>query len=125
VTPVADLIREINEAVANRDRQALSERMHPDVVWEHNIGAGSPEEGVYRGRENVAELLERVIEPWEYLRAVPQEIREVGPSTYRVRGDLHAKHATSATELVTPYEQRLEIQDGLLVKGQMVTGEVS
>jgi ketosteroid isomerase-like protein len=125
VSSDADLIREINEAVATGDIQAISERMHPDVVWEHNIGAGTPEEGVYRGRANVAELLERIIEPWEYMRALPLEIQEVAPSTYQVQGELHAKHRTSAVEIVTRYEQELEIKDELLVKGRMVASQVS
>jgi hypothetical protein len=99
--------------------------MHPDVVWEHNLGTGSPEEGTYRGRERVAELFERIIEPWEYMRMIPREIRPIGPSTYHVRGELHAKHATSAMEVVTHYDQQLEIDDGLLVKGQITTARVS
>jgi ketosteroid isomerase-like protein len=125
LTSEPDVIRELNEAVSSGDTRAFSKRMHPEVVWEHNIGAGSPEEGVYSGRESVTELFERIMEPWEYMRAIPQEIREVGPSTYEVRGELYAKHQTSAQEVVTPYEQRLEISNGVLVKGRMVTGRAS
>ena len=38
---------------------------------------------------------------------------------------MYAKHATSAVEIAVPYEQRLEVRDGLIVKGEMSTGEVS
>jgi ketosteroid isomerase-like protein len=120
-----DVIRQVADAVENRDLRAVSERMHPDVVWEHNIGAGTPEEGVYRGREKVSKLFERILEPWEYIRIVPQEIRTVGPGEYTVRGELHAKHRTTDREVVTPYEQQVEIDEGLLVKARMITARVS
>jgi ketosteroid isomerase-like protein len=117
-----DRIREINAAMAARDMSTVAERLHPDVVWEHNLGGGSPEEGTYRGRESVVALLERILEPWESLRPEPDEIRDLGGGTYRIAGRLHGKHAMSATELVSPYVQHLEIRDGLLLEGKMTTG---
>ncbi len=57
-------IRELHAAVGRGDFQALSTLVHPDVVWEHNLGLGSPEEGVYRGRESVIALHERILEAW-------------------------------------------------------------
>jgi ketosteroid isomerase-like protein len=116
-----DVIREVNGAVAARDLVAVGERMHPDVVWEHNLGAGSLEEGVYTGRESVLSLLERILEPWEQMRSEILEIRDRGEGRYDVRGQLHAKHSTSATEVVSPYIQHFELEEGLLVKGQMRT----
>jgi ketosteroid isomerase-like protein len=47
------LIREFNQALERGDLAAGTATMHPDAVWEHNLGAGSPEEGVYRGRESL------------------------------------------------------------------------
>jgi hypothetical protein len=41
---------------------------------------------------------------------------------YLVRGELRCKHTTSEAEIVSPYEQRLELRDGLLSKGTMVLG---
>ena len=37
-----EVIREVNDAVATGELRAVVQRLHPDVVWEHNIGAGSP-----------------------------------------------------------------------------------
>ena len=34
----------------------VARRLAPDVEWQHQIGLGSPMEGVYRGREEVLEL---------------------------------------------------------------------
>ena len=43
----------------------------------------------------------------------------------RARGELHAKHSTTSAEIVTPYEQHVEIRDGLTEKVQMLTVGVS
>jgi hypothetical protein len=67
------------------------------------------------------EDVDRILEVWEYLRAEPDEIRELGAGTYRVSGRLRAKHATSSTEIVSPYVQHFEMRDGLLFKGTMTT----
>jgi ketosteroid isomerase-like protein len=125
VTSGFDRIREVNDAVGAGDLRTLHEFLHPDVVWEHNLGAGSPEEGIYRGRESVVALFERIIEPWEYMRPNPREVRDRGGDAYDIRGELHAKHSTSAAEVVSPYVQHVEMTDGLLLRGRMTTGDDS
>jgi ketosteroid isomerase-like protein len=122
LTSDVELIRDLSAAVGRRDVRAVGERLHPEIVWEHNVGVGSPEEGVYRGRDSVMALLERILEPWEYLRAELREINDLGDGSYLIKGDLHAKHSTSGTELVSPYQQRFEVSDGLLEKARMTTG---
>jgi ketosteroid isomerase-like protein len=122
--PSVEVIREVNEAIASGDPRAAAERVHPDVVWEHNIGTGSPEEGVYRGRESLIRLFERVVETWEYIRPEPHRIDRLEDGRYRVSGDLRAKHRSSDTEIGSSYEQHVEVRDLLLVKGEMKTGEI-
>ncbi len=122
--PDVKVIRQVNDAVASGDVQAVRELMHDDVVWEHNIGGGSPEEGVYRGRESVIALFARILEPWEVMRMEMREIRELDDTTVQVEGQIRFKHRTSAAEVTEPYVQRLEIRDGLLVKGEMAYGEL-
>ena len=117
-----DRIHELNDAVGRSDLLGFTNSMKPDVVWEHNPGTGSPEEGTYRGRDDIGRLFERVLEGWEYMRPEATDVREVEPGVYAVRGELHCKHAATANEIVEPYAQTLEIQDGLLVKGRMVMG---
>ena len=118
-----DRIREINDALNAGDVERAGMFLDADVGWEHNIGVGSPEEGVYRGREAVVRLYERIIEPWEYMRGEPREVRVAGHGAFDVLGNLRAKHATSAVEVDSLYVQHLELRDGLLVKGRMTTGE--
>ena len=55
------------------------------------------------------------------MRATPNEVRDVGGGVFLIRGVLRAKHKAVGTEIVTPYEQRLELQGGLLMRGEMVS----
>ena len=121
----SDALREMNAAVGRGDVDAFVEGCHHDAVWEHNPGGGSVEEGVYEGRAAIKQLFERILEGFEYMRPVPTEVSEAGDGVYVVRGELHCKHATSAAEIVEPYEQRLEFHDGLLSRARMVFGAVS
>ena len=117
-----ELVREFNDAIERRDWEAVAKRVHPDVVWRHNIGVGTPEEGEYKGRESVIALFERIIEPWEHFRPVAHDVRDVGGGVLVISGEMHVKHKASATEIVTPYEQRVELQSGLLARGETVQG---
>ena len=116
------LIGEMNAAVARRDVEAFLDHCQPDAVWEHNPGGGSPEEGTYEGRDAIKTLFERILEGWEYMRPVVNELSETATDVYVVRGELHCKHPTAAAEMVVPYEQRVEFRDGLLARGRMVLG---
>ena len=120
-----ELIGRLNDMLAHGDTTAIAATLHADVVWEHNIGTGSPEEGIYAGREDVVALLERILQPWEHLRLEPREVQDLGGGRYLVRGEMLAKHSVSDIEVVAAYEQRLEIRDGLLMKGQMKSGAVA
>ena len=120
-----ELIARVNDLVARGDTTAIATTLHPDVVWEHNVGTGSPEEGIYGGREDVVALLERILQPWEQLRLEPREIQDLGGGRYLVVGEMLAKHSVSEIEVAAHYEQRLEVRDGLLVKGQMTSGAVA
>ena len=120
-----DPLRKLTDAMSSGDLRAASGLLHPDLVWEHNVGVGSPEEGVYQGREAVLQLFDRIIEPWEHLRVQADQIRMLEDGSFLLTGHLHAKHATSETVVVAPYEQQLETRDGLLVSGRMTSGGMS
>ncbi len=116
------VLREYGASVAASDLDRARVLLHPDAVWEHNLGSGSPEEGVYEGRDAIVGLFSRIVEVWEYLRP---ETRDVIPldGGYRVRGVLHSKHRLTAAEVATPYEQHFELRDGLLYRARMSIGE--
>ena len=118
----SEVVRAMNEDLERGDLQAFVERCHPDAVWEHNPGGGSPEEGVYEGREQIRQLFERIVDGFEYMRTESTEMSEIEGGAYLVRGEVHCKLAASEAVIVEPYEQLLEIRDGLLSKGRMVFG---
>jgi ketosteroid isomerase-like protein len=122
VTSNDDHIYELNDAVGSNDLRRFTEGMHPDAVWEHNPGSGSPEEGIYEGREQIRHLFERILEGWEYMRPTPTEIVELEPGVYRIRGEMYCKHTATENVIVEQYQQRLEIRDGLMARGRMVIG---
>jgi ketosteroid isomerase-like protein len=122
LTTAVDQVHELNEAVSAKDFVRFTDGMHPDAVWEHNPGSGSPEEGEYQGRERIRKLFERVYEGWDYMRPIPTEIDEVEDGVFLIQGELHCKHTATQNEIVEHYEQRLEIHDGLMTKARMVIG---
>jgi ketosteroid isomerase-like protein len=121
LTELSERVETVNDAVNRRDFETVASLTHADAVWEHNVGQGSPEEGIYRGREAVIELLRRIVEPWEYMRVEPHDGRELGKERYLTHGSLHAKHPATDTEIVAQYEQELTFRNGLLVHGRMKT----
>ena len=116
------LIREMSAAVGRKDVESFVGGCHPDAVWEHNPGGGSPEEGTYRGHDQIRRHFERVVEGWEYLRLDIDELNETGAGAFEVRGEMHCKHVTSEAELIVPYEQHIETRDRLMVRARMVFG---
>jgi ketosteroid isomerase-like protein len=46
LTSEVELVRQMYGAIAAGDLDEFSKGLHPDVVWEHNPGGGSPEEGI-------------------------------------------------------------------------------
>ena len=119
---IEQIVDALNEASARKDISSFVALCHPDAVWEHNLGRGSPEEGVYEGRKQIGALVERIMEGWEYLRLAPDEIRELEPGVYLINGEMHCKHADSENEIIEPYQQQLEFRGELLAKGRMVVG---
>lgn len=122
MTEVRDLIREVNDAVERKDFEAISQQLHPEAVWRHNIGLGTIEEGEYVGRDSVIALFRRIVEPWERMCPRVLEMRDVTDHAVMIKGELRVKHGAMATEIVTPYEQLVEVRSGLLFRGEMVTG---
>ena len=123
MTDDLERIHAINEAIGRGDLDTVSETLDADAVWEHNLGLGTPEEGTYEGREAIMQLFARILEPWEYIHMDAHEVQERDDGTYLVRGEMRSKHRTSSAEVRTSYEQRMEIEDGLLVKGAMTMGQ--
>ena len=115
-------MRDVTAAIGAKDLGALAPLIHPDAVWEHNLGSGSVEEGVYRGRESIVGLFARLVDAWEYMQPRSRDVVPGPAGTFHVRGELHSKHRATEAEVVTPYEQALEVKNGMLFRGRMSLG---
>jgi ketosteroid isomerase-like protein len=58
----------------------LAHRLAPDVEWRHNIGAGTPLEGIYRGRAEVLELFDAIRDSFGVARFELEELRRPVPN---------------------------------------------
>jgi ketosteroid isomerase-like protein len=64
------------EALNRRDVDAFVALVSPDVEWEDSVFWSEPAR-IYRGRAEVREWLNRVLEPWENFHIEVEEITEV------------------------------------------------
>jgi ketosteroid isomerase-like protein len=106
---------DIDAAVANLD---------PDVEWDHQPGMGAPEEGVYRGREQVRSLLERLREAWEDFGVDIRDVTAEG-DRYVVNATIHARGKISDIPLDAECEYVLEFRDSKVMRVRFTTGGVS
>jgi ketosteroid isomerase-like protein len=118
----AAMIERMNGAIGRRDIEAFLNGCAADAVWEHNPGGGSPEEGVYEGRDEIRHLFERILDGFEFLELAPREMNETAPGVWLVRGELRWKIPSAATEMTVPYEQQFETRDELMTRGRMTFG---
>jgi ketosteroid isomerase-like protein len=102
---------DIDGAVANLD---------PDVEWEHQPGTGAPEEGVYRGREEVRSLLGRLREAWDHFRVEVRDVVDRG-NEFVINGIIHARGRISDIELEGECEYVVEFRDSKAVRIRFTT----
>ena len=88
----------------------------PDVEWHHNVGLGSPMEGVYQGREEVRALFRAIRVSFGMLRFDVEEVREFSAGQVLSLGYLHGEGRASGAAAATPFGAVTEIRDGLAVR---------
>jgi ketosteroid isomerase-like protein len=57
--------------------EEVARQLAPDVEWHHNIGAGSPLEGIYRGRKEVLELSTAIRDSFGVARVEIEDVRDL------------------------------------------------
>jgi len=104
-------VSRIRAEVANLD---------PEVEWDHQPGAGAPEEGVYKGRESVRSLLGRLREAWDHFHVDVRDVADRG-NEFTVNGTIHARGRISDIELEGECEYVIEFQDSKAVRIRFTT----
>jgi ketosteroid isomerase-like protein len=72
-----DLARRNFELVSQGADDEVARRLAPNVEWHHNIGLGTPMEGIYHGREEVLALFRTLRESFGMLRFELEEVRDL------------------------------------------------
>ena len=103
--------------------EELARELAPDVEWHHNIGLGSPLEGIYRGREEVLELFRAIRDSFGVARFELEEVRELSSTEVLVLGRLHVEGRGSGAAVSTPFGAVMEILDGLAVRQRFWTDQ--
>jgi ketosteroid isomerase-like protein len=98
------------------DIDGAVENMDPEIEWDHQPGTGAPEEGVYRGREEVRSLLERLREAWQDFRVDVHDVVDAGANEYVVNAVIHARGRVSDIELDAQCEYVLQFRDSKAVR---------
>ena len=111
-----ELVRRTFELWDRGADEELARQMAPDVEWHHNVGMGTPAEGVYRGREQVLEMFEAIRESFGVAQFELEEVCAISSTEVLALGRLHLKGRGSGAPATTSFGAVMEIVDGLAVR---------
>jgi ketosteroid isomerase-like protein len=101
----------------------LARQIAPDVEWLHNVGLGTPLEGIYRGRAQVLELFNAIRDSFGVAIYELEEVRELSSTEVLALGRLHLEGKGSGAAVATPFGAVMEIVDGLVVRQRFWTDQ--
>ena len=86
------------------------------MEWHHQIGLGTPLEGIYRGREEVLELSAAFRDAFDVAGVELEDVRDLSSTEVLVLGHLHLEGRGSGAPVTTPFGAVTEIRNGLAVR---------
>jgi ketosteroid isomerase-like protein len=101
----------------------VARRLAPDVEWHHQIGLGTPAEGIYRGRAGVLELSRAIRDSFGVARVEIEDVRDLSATEVLTLGTMHLEGRGSGAAVTTPFGAVTEILDGLAVRQQFWTDQ--
>jgi ketosteroid isomerase-like protein len=101
----------------------VARQLAPDVEWHHNIGVGSPMEGIYRGREEVLQLSTGIRDTFGVVRVEIEDVRDLTSTEVLVLGSLYLEGRGSGAPVTTPFGAVTEVRDGLAVRQRFWTDQ--
>jgi ketosteroid isomerase-like protein len=101
----------------------VARRLASGVEWHHNVGLGTPLEGIYRGRPEVLELFRAIRDSFGVARFEVEEVRELSATEVLVLGHLHVEGRGSRAAVATPFGAVMEFRDGLAVRQRFWTDQ--
>jgi ketosteroid isomerase-like protein len=107
------VLQAIGDAFASRSRVALGRMFADDVVMHGTIG-GLDEQRVMRGREEVLDYFEEIIDPWEGFAVDFEKVVEGPDDTYVVLMREVGRSPRADVEMVSETAMVLRIRDGVV-----------
>ena len=101
----------------------LARQLAPDVEWHHNVGMGTPLEGIYRGRGQVLELFNAIRDSFGEAQFELEELRELSSTEVLALGRLQLEGRGSGAAVATPFGAVIEILDGIAVRQRFWTDQ--
>ena len=101
----------------------LFRQMAPDVEWHHNIGLGTPAEGIYRGRKEVLDLSTTIRDSFGVARVEIEDVRDLSPTEVLTLGTFHLEGRGSGAAVTTPFGAVTDVLDGLIVRQRFWTDQ--
>jgi ketosteroid isomerase-like protein len=105
------------------DDDEVARTLAPDVEWHHNIGLGTPLEGIYRGREEVLELSTTIRDSFGVARVEIEDVRDLSLTEVLTLGTLHLVGRGSGAAVTTPFGAVTDVRDGLVVRQRFWTDQ--
>src|SRR5215207_5749874 len=116
-----ELTRQTWELWSNGADDEIARQLAPDVEWHHNVGLGTPLEGIYRGREEILELSRAIRDSFGVARVEIEDLRDLSATEVLTLGTLHLEGTGSGAAVTTPFGAVTEILDGLTVRQRFWT----
>ena len=114
-----ELVRELNEAFNRRDLDAFVALLSPDVVWEVNPelpGLGE----VYRGRAEVRELINELLEVAESGQTRLEEITDLSDGRVLAETLLTGRGKSSGVPVELHFWQLISVAEGKIARRQVL-----
>jgi len=101
----------------------IARRLALDVEWHHQIGLGTPAEGIYRGREEVLSLSATIRDSFGVVRVEIEDVRDLSPTEVLVLGTMHLEGRDSGAAVATPFGAVTDVLAGLVVRQRFWTDQ--
>lgn len=101
----------------------VARQLAPDGEWHHQLGLGTPLEGIYRGREEVLGLFTAIRDSFGMASFEVDEVRQLSATEVLVLGRLRVEGRGSGASVSTPFGTVMEIVDGLVARQRFWTDQ--
>jgi ketosteroid isomerase-like protein len=113
-----ELVRQVVEAINQRDADAFVATVSPDVEWEDAVfWTETPH--TFRGRAGVREWLSQILEPWESFHVEADEVTDASADCFVVGFDFTARGKESGVQTQLRFWALCWVADGRITRREV------